>query len=141
MTSVVIDANIAIYAVLPMPRHEAAISLIERLVQSETLLFAPHLWLSEVATGIRKTAAIIGLDDETGVLDVALGLPIEVVSEDASLCRDAYRLAKKLQQRAVYDAIYLALAQRLQAQFWTADRKFYNRCRENGLKFVTLLKE
>jgi predicted nucleic acid-binding protein len=139
MTSAVIDANIALYAVLPTPLHEAATGLIEHLVQNEIPLYVPCLWLSEVATGIRKTAVVAHLESEMLALEVALNLPVEVVSEDASLCRQAYLLAQRLGQTAVYDALYLALAGRQQAQFWTADRRLFNRSKEEGMDFVHLL--
>jgi predicted nucleic acid-binding protein len=141
MPSVVLDANIAIFAVLPMPQHETAIRLIEQLVRDEIPIYVPHLWYAEVATGIRKTAAIVGLANEMEALDAALNLPVKRYPEDTSLSREAYRLAQDLQQTAVYDATYLALAQRLQAIFWTADRRFFNRCQTHRLDFVQLLKD
>lgn len=56
MNLVVLDANIAIYAVLLCPQQGAALSLIEQCIQDETVIYVPHLWLAEVAIGIRKTA-------------------------------------------------------------------------------------
>lgn len=39
----VIDANIAIYAVLPCTLHNSAIDLLERLVWEEIALYVPRL--------------------------------------------------------------------------------------------------
>ena len=41
----------------------------------------------------------------------------------------ALRLADRLNQGAVYDSIYLALAERLDCELWTADRRFYRAAR------------
>ncbi len=45
---------------------------------------------------------------------------------DAELHRQALNLAKSLRLPASYDAHYLALAQRLGAEFWTGDRRLVN---------------
>ena len=139
MTSVVIDANIAIYAVLPVPQHQAAYHLIASLIENQADIVVPHLWLAEVATGIRKTAAHTHIPDETDVLEAALALPIKLYTENISICRNAYQIAVQLGQRAVYDSVYLALARELRAEFWTADRRLYNRCQDIAFEFVHLL--
>lgn len=41
------------------------------------------------------------------------------------LHRRAIELAGRFRQRAVYDAHYLALAEDLDCELWTADRRFY----------------
>lgn len=54
-------------------------------------------------------------------LDIALRFEIATY-EDADLRRRALKLAEALSLPATYDAHYLALAERLGAEFWTADR-------------------
>jgi len=134
----VIDANIAVYAVLPSIFHDVAWRFLERLVQEEVDLQVPHLWLAEVTTSIRKIAVRTGLSSESALLalETALSLPVEVVSEDAWLCSQAYRWAERLGQMAVYDAIYVALAEHLDALFYTADRALAARCWQVGAHFV-----
>lgn len=41
--------------------------------------------------------------------------------------------------RAVYDALYLALAERLEAIFYTADRALARRCKQIGVDFVWMM--
>lgn len=55
-------------------------------------------------------------------LDTALTLPIHLRATD-DMHSDALRLAERYGLRAAYDAHYLALAERLGAEFWTADRR------------------
>lgn len=56
------------------------------------------------------------------LLELALALDIEVHGE-LDLHHQALRLAHELALPAAYDAHYLALAQRLGAELWTADRR------------------
>lgn len=134
----VIDANIAVYAVLPCAFHDPVLQLLKKLVLEEVALYVPHLWLAEVATAIRKVAVRSQLSQESALLalDAAFSLPVEIVSEDAGLCFQAYRWAERLGQVAVYDALYVALAERLEATFYTADRALVNRCAQLGAEFV-----
>jgi len=141
MNSVVLDANIAIYAVLPYPQHRSAIRLLRNLIENKNTIFVPHLWLSEVATSIRKTANLTKISEQYAktALQAALDLPIKIFSEDSDLCKQAYLWAEKLGQIPVYDSIYLALAERIKASFYTADMKLYKHCLEIGVDFVHIL--
>ena len=58
-------------------------------------------------------------------LDEAWNLNITLYG-DAELHRQALTLARSLRLPATYDAHYLALAQRLECEFWTADRRLVN---------------
>ena len=42
----------------------------------------------------------------------------------------AVRIANLLGQGAVYDSVYLALAERLDCELWTADRRFHRAARD-----------
>ena len=141
MRSAVIDANVAIYAVMPNRHHAAAVNLLERLITEETPIYVPHLWLFEVTTAIRKTASLASISRENALqaLRAALTLPVAVIAEDADLCMQAYTWAERIGHLAAYDALYLALAERLGADLYTADRRLFNRCREISAEFVELL--
>ena len=52
----------------------------------------------------------------------------------------ALQLATRLNQRAVYDSHYLALAQSLDCEFWTADERFYRSASPN-LANIRLISE
>jgi predicted nucleic acid-binding protein len=55
-------------------------------------------------------------------LEAALALDIALYG-DADLHRRALELAQRFSLPATHDAHYLALAERLGAEFWTADRR------------------
>jgi predicted nucleic acid-binding protein len=63
---------------------------------------------------------------------------IEVQTQpiDLSLCRAALNWASRLQQRRAYDALYLALAERMQTEFWTADKRLANAAQQLGVTWV-----
>ena len=52
----------------------------------------------------------------------------------------ALQLATRLNQRAIYDSHYLALAQALNCEFWTADERFYRSASPN-LANIRLISE
>jgi predicted nucleic acid-binding protein len=141
MNSVIIDANLAVYAVLPCARHERACKILENFAESDVIICVPHLWYSEVATGIRKSAVMGGISPENAMLalQAILNLPLEKADEDVELYIQAYRWAERLGQLAIYDSVYLALAERRNADFYTADRKLFKRCQEIGVQFVKLV--
>lgn len=58
------------------------------------------------------------------LLDGLLDSGIQFV-EPAGLHRRAIELAGQLKHSAVYDAHYLALAEALESEMWTADERFY----------------
>ena len=62
-------------------------------------------------------------------------MPIEYVPNDA-LFRDAFRLAADYQM-ALYDALYVALAEALAVPFVTADRRLANLGRQRRIATIS----
>ena len=75
--------------------------------------------------------------DMTPTLHAAIALPIELY-QDQSLHAAAMRLAGRFNLSAAYDAHYLALADYLGVEFWTADKKLANPVR-HALHWVHLV--
>lgn len=69
--------------------------------------------------------------------EAALALPLTLYG-DAELHRAALRLAQHLALPATYDAYYLAVAERLGADLWTADRRLFEAAGDE-LPWVRLL--
>ena len=59
----------------------------------------------------------------------------------AIFCVEALRWATRLNQRPAYDAFYLAVAQRLDAELWTADRRLCHNARQAGADWVHFMDE
>ncbi|HFC08269.1 MAG TPA: PIN domain-containing protein [Chloroflexi bacterium] len=142
-SSVVIDANIVVYAVWEGERTAAADALLNRLEVEEKILHVPALWRAEVVSVLHAIGALHGADREhvKAAVQAALGMGIKVVPLDDALCFAALEWADALRQTKAYDAFYLALADRLGCDFWTGDKRLYNRARQVGADFVRLLGE
>ncbi|MBW4566915.1 MAG: type II toxin-antitoxin system VapC family toxin [Tolypothrix carrinoi HA7290-LM1] len=98
--------------------------------ESEHTIVAPALIYYEVTNALHRMSFGGQLLPEQAdqSLNVALNLNITLYG-DAELHQQAFTLAISLRLSATYDAHYLALAQRLKCEFWTADRRLYNSVR------------
>lgn len=87
-------------------------------------LAAPSLLYYEVTNGIYRylRTKLLSAAAVRAALAAALALPIEV-REVEGLHQAAFDLATRLNLPAAYDAHYLALAERLGAEFWTCDQR------------------
>jgi predicted nucleic acid-binding protein len=133
----VVDANIAVQTAIDL--DESLEKFWERVDREQITPCAPRLWLSETASAIRFLVSQkeITPDDAEDVLRTIHGLRVEIINEDEELSLRALELAGKLGQAKVYDAFYLALAEKLVVEFWTADERLFNRCRKDlKLKWV-----
>jgi predicted nucleic acid-binding protein len=86
-------------------------------------LAAPSLLYYEVTNALyryRKLGYMTALSVELA-LEAALALPVHLYRE-ADLHRRALALAERFALPAVYDAHYLAVAERLSGELWTGDR-------------------
>jgi predicted nucleic acid-binding protein len=57
--------------------------------------------------------------------DILLTQPVQLMM-DEELMRRAYDLATQFNRPTAYDSQYLAVAEHLGCEFWTADERFYN---------------
>lgn len=95
--------------------------------ESGYAIVAPTLIYYEISNSFHRSAIAGQLLPQEAVrlLQNVLNLNITLYG-DAELHREALNLAAQLRLPATYDAHYLALAQRLECEFWTADRRLFN---------------
>jgi predicted nucleic acid-binding protein len=125
--TVVVDANILIaFGLADEPLHSQAARLLSSWRASRTALAAPRLFRSEIVAVVRKVVYQDRVAHEYGreMLSVLLSYPISFFEDDDLLVK-AYELAAEFNRPRAYDAQYLALAQRLSCDFWTADERLY----------------
>ena len=136
--AIVIDAGIAVTAGVDARLSTATEIAWARWQASAATIYAPQLWLYEVTTIIRKAvvAGNIDANEADEGLTTALALGVTLVPANAEICRAALHWAERLKQHAAYDGFYLALASRLQAEFWTTDRRVVNAARHAGVRWV-----
>ena len=87
----------------------------------------------------RVTEGSLSFDDAAGLMRTLMSQDIDLYNGSV-LYPDALQLAARLNQRAIYDSHYLALAQTLDCEFWTADERYY-RAAAPTLRNVRLISE
>ena len=125
--TVVVDANIVFSWLVPVDYSPQSRILRQNWESSRTRIAAPHLIRSEVTNAIHRQVAQGNITIDGGVELVLRFLEQNIdVVEDPNLYRQALELASALGLPAAYDCHYLALAEILDCELWTADRRFYN---------------
>jgi predicted nucleic acid-binding protein len=106
------------------PSDQVAQELWERWTTERRQLAAPTLLYYEVANSLYRyeTLGLMSASSVQLALNATLALPINLQGEP-DLHRRALELAKQFSLPAAYDAHYLALAEHLNGEFWTADGK------------------
>jgi predicted nucleic acid-binding protein len=138
----VIDANLAVNTALNL--SENLERFWERVNQNQITPCAPRLWMSETTSAVRAYLAQkqINVEEAQQALHMIHALSVEFVDEDKALCLRALELAGVLGQTKAYDAFYLAVAEKIGAEFWTADQRLYKRCQDDlGLEWVHWIHE
>lgn len=135
---VVVDANLSVALVVPLVYSEAATKKWLSWARDRVSLYAPSLWEYEVVSALRKAivAGVIGGDEIEGALQRLFGLGVEEVSPDIELNRAALRWSERVGQPVAYDGQYLALAEALHADMWTADKRLMDTLKDQNLPWL-----
>jgi len=141
--NIVIDANIAVRAILPI---EGKSNVLERLItwhRSYSKIFAPELLIAETVSVIRQGIFDRWITEEEGqvAIEDLYRLGVEIVLSDAGICQAALAWAGRLGQSKAYDGFYLAVAERQGAELWTADEKLVNRAKQLNLPWIRWIDE
>ena len=122
---VVVDASLAIKWLVREEDSADAHALLAAWDDEEQQLAAPHLFRFEVTNALHRRVARGELvvheaaalaEDHFPEFDFASPPPVH---------RRALELASELGQGAAYDSHYLALAEALDCEYWTADERFW----------------
>jgi predicted nucleic acid-binding protein len=119
----VVDAAVATKLILPEELSGRAHALCEAALRAGRRVVAPPLLPVEVATAIlqrRRNNEITG-GEADAAFAAFLDLGIELRAP-AGLDQAAFALARANRLRNAQPAVYAALAQLLDAEFWTGDR-------------------
>jgi predicted nucleic acid-binding protein len=123
---VVVDASLAVKWLLPEVHSDKAVALARSWAEGGTQPVAPYLMPVEVANALHRRVVRNEVTVEAAfrLLENLLASGIEL-REPPRLHSRALEIASKLRQDAAYDAHYLALADILRCELWTADERFY----------------
>ena len=133
-----VDASLVIRLVAD-PNDQTVLRLWEQWDAEGRQLAAPALLYYEVTNALFRyqKMGLMGPSSVRLALQAALSLPLHL-HQDAGLHRRALDLADRFGLPAAYDAHYLALAERLGAEFWTADRRLAQAV-QDAMPWVRLL--
>ena len=123
---VVVDGSLAFKWLIEEEHSSSAQTLLESWEARDVRLTAPYLLPFEVANALHRRVvqgelSVGGASDLIGTL---LSSRLEF-HQTPTLHVRALELASQLDQGAVYDAHYLALAEQFGCELWTADRRFH----------------
>jgi predicted nucleic acid-binding protein len=123
---VCLDASLILSFTLSTTRESPLYSLWQTWHQSGCALAAPTLLYYEVSNALHHYVMHRDLSAEQAAQAMQIALDVNVsLHGDADLHRQAIGIARRLALPAAYYAHYLALAERLGAELWTADRRLH----------------
>lgn len=125
--AIVVDSGILIASVFMETYTEQAKALLERWQQSNIQLAAPRLFHYEIVAVTRKAAFQKRITPQRALeaRDYLLSYPVEMYV-DLALLKRAYEFATQFNRPSAYDSQYLAVAERLNCEFWTTDERLFN---------------
>jgi len=123
--SLVVDASFAFKLILPGPEQTSFQELAVQWKRDSYDLCAPTLWLYEITLALCKVVRFGDLQPAEGQRALALArrLGVHLIPPDDAQARLAFEWTVRLNRAAAYDSFYLALAETLQCELWTADRR------------------
>ena len=123
---VVVDASLAVKWLVDEEDSDKAHSVLESWVTQDVTRIAPYLMPFEVANALHRRVlrGELSVGNSARMMTRLLGSRLELHQLPGLHVR-ALELASQLNQGAVYDAHYLALAEEFGCDFWTADQRFY----------------
>ena len=138
--SVVVDASLAVKWLVEEDDSDKAHALLEAWDGESLRPTAPGFLPAEVTNALHRRVVRRDLTVEEAVVLIArLAARVEL-HEPSGIHARALELASELGQGAAYDCHYLALAEALDCELWTADERFH-RAAGPAFPFVHALSE
>ena len=135
-----VDANFVIFLVQATSETSPFIVLWDEWQEQDSKIIAPTLFGYEVTNVFHRMslAGQILPEEAEQLLEEALNLEI-TLHGDKTLHKEALTVAKRLNLPAAYDAHYLALSERFNAEFYTSDKRLFNSVKET-ITWIHLVK-
>jgi predicted nucleic acid-binding protein len=129
MTSLVVDASVAIKWMLALPNERLvphAVVLHDRFVRGELEIAVPDLFWSEVANVVWKSIRAQSISRADGQVALRVLAEADLLTVRClGFAQSALEIALKY-GRSAYDSMYVALAVQTKAELITADEKLVN---------------
>ena len=145
MKKVVVDASIAVKWAINENDSHVALALLTNCAATEVVMIAPTLLISEVTNILYRAVKRGALPYEDAKLSLKSIIFPALTLDMVNVCLPDFFLnvieqTNKFNLPATYDAHYLALAEREQCEFWTADKRLYNSVK-GQLSWVRLMSD
>ncbi len=126
--SVVLDASFAFKLIVPGPQQKRLRELMAQWQQDGYVLYAPTLWRYEITSALCKMVHFKELTPAEGqrMMSLVHKLGVQLIPPDDTQAQAAFDWTLRLNRAAAYDSFYLALAQILGGELWTADKRLHN---------------
>jgi len=124
---VCVDASLALKLLVVEDDSARARSLWRLWIGEGIEVVAPGLFVFECAAALRRMLVRHDLEEGQArtALDLLLGMPVALRAPEG-LVERAWALAKDLARPTAYDCFYLGVAELLEIECWTADRRLFN---------------
>jgi predicted nucleic acid-binding protein len=123
---------------MPDPMRPQCRALVSQLLREGLELVAPALWSYETTSAVCKAVHFDLVTQEEGrlMLSTLAALDVRLVPANAEQARQAFEWTVRLNRAAAYDSFYLALAETMNCDLWTADRRLANAVNEHWIRCV-----
>lgn len=124
---IAVDASLALKLVLDEDDSAQVRALWASWTDAGEILCAPTLFRSETLSAVRRNVHRRAMTPDEGrrAYELIRGLAVQI-REPANLYEVAWAYAERFDRPSVYDSCYLALADILGCELWTADRRLAN---------------
>lgn len=130
-SSVCVDASVLLKMVVDEDLSDRVSQLRDHWAGSGIQRVAPSLIDYEIVSALnqKQRRGLLTAEATSEALEVAFLEPLLSIDTN-DLHRAAQRMATRLRIPSTYDAHYLAVAEELDCEFWTADERLYNAVRD-----------
>ena len=139
---VVTDASFCLSILLNHPLQKASLVVADTLKREEMQMVAPSLWAYETTSSISKAVhfQMVTIDEAEQILALLEDFGVQWIPPDEIYNKRAFNLTMR-KRAAAYDSYYLALAESLKCDLWTADKKLYQAAQNNDIAWVRHVSE
>jgi predicted nucleic acid-binding protein len=140
---VVTDASFSLSIFLNHPFQKASLMVADTLKRKGMQMVAPSLWAYETTSSICKAVhfQMVTEDDAREIIALLEIMGVQLIPPDEGYNKRAFDLTLRLKRAAAYDSYYLALAESLKCDLWTADKRLYQVAQDNGMAWVRHVRE
>lgn len=138
---VILDASAAVKAILPNPLQPHCLALVQTFTDVQPA--APALWAHETTSALAKAVHFGEITEKEArqALVKLDALEVRLFVADAEQNRLAFEWTLNLKRASAYDSYYLVLAQALECDFWTADKRLFHALQDAHLNWVHWIEE